>query len=324
MADKSQVEQAIDAISGNYGQHEGYRVVHATGTVCKGTFTATPDAARLTRAAHMQGAPVPVTTRFSNGSGNPGMPDYAQDGRGMAVKFYLPDDSRTDIVSLNLPRFFVRTPDDFIAFTKAGKRLPVINQPGPSLALYLLRHREALPAVRAFLALKPPASYAQQRFNGLHAFKWVNADGKESFVRYSWLPEAGEETISMNEAKEAGRHYLREELTRRLDGEGVRFTLEVQVADEGDPHARPDTGLAGRPRKGEGGHLGAHRAGNGPRHRRRRARLRPHARDRRHRARGRSHTRVPLPGVLDLGGAPLRHLPPARARLARRRRSLAR
>jgi catalase len=121
----------------------------------------------------------------------------------------------------------------------------VINQPGPALAVYLARHREALPAVRAFLAMKPPASYAQQRYNGLHAFKWVNADGEERFVRYSWLPEAGEETISMNEAKKAGRDYLQEELTRRLDGEGVRFTLQVQIADEGDPthdptHVWPD------------------------------------------------------------------------------------
>lgn len=232
-------QKAVDLLGENYGRHDGHRAVHAKGIVCKGTFTATPEAARLTKAAHLQGDAVPVTCRFSNGAGNPSTPDFVQDGRGMATKFYLPDDSRTDIVALNLPRFFVRTPEDFVKFTRASKRLPVINQPGPLLALYLVTHREALPALRAFLALKPPASYARQRYNGLHAFRWVDAGGGERHVRYSWLPEAGEATISTGEAKEGGRDYLKEEIVERLEREPVRFTLQVQLAEEGDPVADP-------------------------------------------------------------------------------------
>jgi catalase len=231
--------EAVDLLSQTYGRHDGHRAVHSKGTVCKGTFTATPDAARLTRAAHMQGEPVQVTTRFSNGAGNPRSPDFTQDGRGMATKFYLPDGSRTDIVALNLPCFFVRTPEDFVKFTRAGKRLPVINQPGPRFALYLATHHEALRAVRAFLALKPPASYASVRYNGLHAFRWVDADGGERYVRYSWLPEAGEATISTGEAKHAGPDYLQQDIVERLGREPVRFTLQVQLAGEGDPIADP-------------------------------------------------------------------------------------
>jgi catalase len=234
-----QAREAVDLLHETYGRHEGQRAVHAKGTVCRGMFTATPDASRLTRAAHMQGEPVRVTARFSNGSGNPSSPDFVQDGRGMATKFYLPDGSRTDIVALNLPCFFVRTPEDFIKFTRAGKRLPVINQPGPRFALYLATHREALPAVRAFLALKPPASYARLRYNGLHAFRWVDANGGEHHVRYSWLPEAGEATISSGEAKAAGPDYLRRDIVERLVREPVRFTLQVQLAGEGDPIADP-------------------------------------------------------------------------------------
>jgi catalase len=231
--------EAVDLLHEAYGRHEGHRAVHAKGTVCKGRFTPTPEAARLTRAAHLQGEPVRVTTRFSNGAGNPSSPDFVQDGRGMATKFYLPDGSRTDIVALNLPCFFVRTPEDFVEFTRAGKRLPVINQPGPRFALYLATHREALPAVRAFLALKPPASYAQLRYNALHAFRWVNANGGERYVRYSWVPEAGEATISSGQAKTAGPDYLRRDIVERLAREPIRFTLQVQLADEGDPIADP-------------------------------------------------------------------------------------
>ena len=232
-------QEAVDLLHETYGRHEGHRAVHSKGTVCRGTFTPAPGAASLTRAAHLQGGPVPVITRFSNGSGNPASRDFAQDGRGMATKFYLPDGTRTDVVALNLPCFFVRTPEDFVKFTRAAKRLPVINQPGPRLALYLATHREALPAVRAFLALKPPAGYARVRYNGLHAFRWVNADGRERHVRYSWLPEAGEATITTGEAKHAGPDYLREDIVEHLGREPVRFTLQVQRAGEGDPVADP-------------------------------------------------------------------------------------
>jgi catalase len=235
MADARLAEQAVDLLNEGFGRHDATRSVHAKGILCTGSFTATPDGARLSRAAHLQGEPVRVTTRFSNASGHPRSPDYAPDGRGMATKFYLPDGSRTDIVAVDRSRFFVRTPEDFIEFVRAGKRLPVINQPGPRLLVFLLRHREALPAVRELLTTKPPASYAQVRYNALHAFKWVDADGGERFVRYSWLPDAGEATLSGGEAKAAGKEYLAEELAERLRREPVRFDLQVQIAEPGDP-----------------------------------------------------------------------------------------
>ena len=145
--------EAVDGLNESYGRHDRTRAVHAKGIVCKGSFTPTPKAGQLTRAAHLQGEAVPVTVRFSNAGGDPTTPDFAQDGRGMATKFYLPDGSRTDIVAVSLPCFFVRTPEDFIKFTRATKRLPLINQPGPRLAIYLATHREALPALRAALGL---------------------------------------------------------------------------------------------------------------------------------------------------------------------------
>ena len=91
-------EQAVDAINDISGKHEGHRAAHAKGTVLAGTFT--PSSSGLTMAAHMQDEPVRVTARVSNGGGDPAIPDYAKEGRGLAVKFYLPDGSRTDVVAL--------------------------------------------------------------------------------------------------------------------------------------------------------------------------------------------------------------------------------
>jgi catalase len=221
-------QQMVESINAVFGRHAGFRALHAKGLWCRGTFVATPEAAQLTRAAHMQGEPVDVTVRFSNGSGDPASPDYADDVRGMAVTFHLPDGSRTDILGQTARRAPVRTPDEFIALVRAAaapQRLP----------LYLAKHPHAIRALAANLpVIGPPASFATRAYYPLHAFRWVNADGAGRSVRYTWLPEAGDEGISRKEAKRRGRNYLQEEIGERLGRGPVRFTLQLQLAEEGD------------------------------------------------------------------------------------------
>ena len=161
--------------------------------------------------------------------------DGLPDARGMATKFYAPGDARTDIVAITLPCFFVRTPEDFVKFTRVQKPSPRSGKPRPLRVLgFLLRHREALPAVRGFQAQKPPASYATVVYNSIHSFKWLDADGGERFVRYRWVPEAGEESITKEEAKSRGADYLQDEIRTRLEQGPVRFRLQVRLAADGD------------------------------------------------------------------------------------------
>ena len=229
-------EDAVDAINEASGRHEGHRAAHARGVLCEGTFTALPAAASLTRAAHMQGESVRATVRFSNGGGDPNIPDYAREGRGMAVKLYLPDGSKTDMVALSLPVFFVRTPEDFIEFTRLRTPDPETGQPDmEKLGAWFGEHPEAGPATQASLGAGLPASYAQVAYNGIHSFKWTDAGGESRFVRFAWRPEAGEATLSADEARAGGKRYLTEELEERLSREPVVFTLVVRIAAEGDP-----------------------------------------------------------------------------------------
>jgi catalase len=224
-------EQAVDDINATFGRHHA-RALHAKGAIYRGTFTATPEAARLTRAAHMQGRPVDAKVRFSNASGDPSTPDYAPDIRGMATAFMLPDGSRTDISAQTSPRFPVRTPDAFLELVRA-------NRPGIGrlwkLPAFFARHPGALPALRVDApTLRPPSSYAARRYYAIHAFRWVDASGGERFVRYTWVPHEPAPDLSLKEAKQRGADYLAEELRRRLDAGPVRFDLELQVAGPGD------------------------------------------------------------------------------------------
>jgi catalase len=228
-------EDLVDAINGVSGVHRGFRAAHAKGVVCEGTFTATPEAAGLARAAHLQGEPVRTTVRFSNGSGDPGNHDGSRDGRGMAVKFYLPDGSRTDIVSLTLPCFFARTPEDFLEFTRARKPDPETGQPDMQrVGAYLGAHSEAQAAIQAALSTPPAASWAQCTYNSIPAYALVNAAGERRFVRYRWLPEAGEAALDDDEARGLQADYLREELERRLGRGPVAFELRLRLAAEDD------------------------------------------------------------------------------------------
>jgi catalase len=235
-------EQLVDALRGLFGEHPGYRAAHAKGICCAGTFTATPAAAGLTRAAHMQGDAVPITVRFSNGSGNPHAPDAARDARGMAVKFQLPGGETTDVVAITLPIFPARTPEDFLELTRARRPDPATGQPDMAkVAAFMAAHPESQRALGLSLAALPPASYAQAVYHAIHAFRFINAAGQERLVRYSWRPEAGVATISEDEARGRARDYLQLELRERLAAGPVGFTLHLQLAGQGDDVNDPTT-----------------------------------------------------------------------------------
>jgi len=231
-------EQAVDAVGEIFGRHPGHRAVHAKGVLCAGSFTASPAAPSLTRAAHMQGDPVAATVRFSNASGDPEAHDGIPDGRGMAAKLYLQDGTRTDIVTVSARRFFARTPEEFIEFNRTIRRGKG-GRPRPDpirILWYLARHPKAAPAIRALRETKPIPSYARCRYDSLHAFRWIAPDGSSRHVRYSGLPEEGEATISTDEALSRAPDYLRRDIEERFAaGKPIRFTLELQLAEPGDP-----------------------------------------------------------------------------------------
>jgi catalase len=233
-------ERMVDALNAVHGRHEGVRAAHARGACARGTFTATPEAARLTRAPHMQGDPIPVTVRLSNGTGNPGHPDRRKDGRGMAVKFHLPNGKETDMVGITLPVFFVKTADDFLALQDALALDPATGKPDPARTMaFVQEHPESVQGFQAVLAFEPPSSYLGLVYRGLHAFKYVNAAGDERFIRYRWEPETPAPNLSDEEAKALPADYLTNELATRLKEGPVAFQLHVQVGQEGDPTDNP-------------------------------------------------------------------------------------
>lgn len=221
--------EAIDRINGVFGAHAGFRALHAKGRFYAATFTATKEAAALCRAGYLQGEPVPVWVRWSNGAGNPRIKDGAPDVRGMAVSFRLPDGTATDLLGQTAPRFPVRTVEDFLSLVESSRPW--------QLPLFMARHPGAVGALLANLrakAIVPPRSFADVSYFPVHAYRWTAADGTTNWVRYTLVPASpGERTPGTFD----GRDRLFDEMAARLAAGPVRYTLRVSVAGPGDdPH----------------------------------------------------------------------------------------
>jgi catalase len=218
-----------------FGGHAGVRAAHAKGTCCDATFTATPDAAALSRAPHLSGTTSPAIVRFSNGSGDPAAKDNGREPRGMSVKFQLPDGSSTDIVAINHSVFVVRTPEEFMEFMNARLPDPATGKPDVAkLIAFIQAHPEGQRAAELLMSTPPMASFLRTTYHAVHAFILVDATGNQQVIRYRWEPDLGEASLSIDEARAKSRDYLREELIERL-GEGpAGFTLHLQLADPSD------------------------------------------------------------------------------------------
>jgi catalase len=224
----------VEAVHQDFqGFHPGYRDVHASGRYYAGTFTATPEAKKLSRAVHLQGNPVPVTVRHSNSrSGNPWGPATTAS---MAVRFYLPDGTVTDLVSLPIPLFFARTPEETLEFLETARPDPNTGEPDPNrLGPFLAARPWVAHAVQLAKSLSASVSLAQTAFHMLHAFRFVNRADEAQYARYHWEPEAGTAGQTLEDLQKLPPNYLFEELEARLRKGPVVFNLVLQLAGDGD------------------------------------------------------------------------------------------
>ncbi len=224
-------EEADDRLRAAFGGPSGHRALHAGGSFWVGSFTATQEAADLSRAGHLSGEPVPVVVRWSNASGNARVPDRKPDIRGMAVSWQLPDGTATDLLGQTSPRFPTRDPEAFVALAKAACR-PV------TLPWFVARHPSMLPSLLAGArtrAVAAPVSFAEATFYPIHAYCWVDGVGRRTWVRYSFVPVAtAEDRLGQ---KFRGPDRLREEMVARLARSPVEHDVRVQVAGpHDDPH----------------------------------------------------------------------------------------
>jgi catalase len=211
--------------------HPGFRAFHAKGVVVEGSFKASAEAARLSRAALFNGSSIPVTARFSDGSGMPTVPDGSPAmPRGIAIKYHLPGGTDTDMVTNSFKFFPAGTGEDFRDLLQAIVASPPDAPKPTKLEQFFASHPNA-PKALGTLAI--PDSFADEEYHGINAFIFVSKSGQRQAVRYLVVPEKLVHLTPEEAAKQAP-NYLFDELMQRIARKPVVFHLKAQLAEPGD------------------------------------------------------------------------------------------
>ncbi|MCL6428138.1 catalase KatX [Bacillus subtilis] len=186
------------------------RVVHARGAGAHGYFEAygsfgDEPISIYTRAKLFQekGKKTPAFVRFSTVNHGKHSPETLRDPRGFAVKLYT-EDGNWDLVGNNLKIFFIRDPLKFPDLVHAFQPDPVTNiQDGERIFDFISQSPEATHMITfLFSPWGIPANYRQMQGSGVHAYKWVNEEGKAVLVKYHFEPKQGIRNLTQKEAEE--------------------------------------------------------------------------------------------------------------------------
>ena len=216
------------------------RQPHAKGSGAFGTFEATHDVSKYTKAALFQpGAKTDLLLRFSTVAGEQGSPDTWRDVRGFSLKFYT-SEGNYDLVGNNTPVFFVRDPMKFPHFIRSQKRLPASGLRDNHMQWdFWTNNQETAHQVTYVMGVRGlPRTWRHMNGYGSHTYMWINAEGEKSWVKYHFHTRQGMQFFDNAGAAEmAGldaefhRRDLFEAIAR---GEHPQWTLSVQVMPYAD------------------------------------------------------------------------------------------
>ncbi|CTQ34800.1 catalase [Jannaschia rubra] len=219
------------------------RVVHARGFGAHGTFECKKDLSAITRAAPFQkvGKKTELFARFSTVAGNKGSFDIPRDVRGFAVKFYT-DEGNWDLVGNNMPVFFIQDAIKFPDLIHAVKPEPDTGFPQAQSAHdnfwdFISLTPESMHTIMWLMSDRAiPRSFSTMEGFGVHTYRFVNADGKSTYVKFFWKPHAGLQSVVWNEAMKTNgadpdrhRRITWEEIT---EGPQPAWDLAVQTFDQ--------------------------------------------------------------------------------------------
>ncbi len=222
----------VNDLHAAFGDHHA-RAVHAKGVILEGAFQPTKEAQTLSTAAIFS-AEVPVIVRFSDFTGIPTISDTdpLASPRGFAVKFDPAGGSPMDVVAHGFNGFPVATSKEF------GQLLLAIAASGPDapkptkLDTFLARH----PIAKTFLTTQSPApeSYATNAYFGVNSLAFINAKGARTFVRYRFVPRAGEHYLDPAASAAKDPNFLHAEIETRVKAAPIAFDWYAQISGPGD------------------------------------------------------------------------------------------
>ena len=219
------------------------RVVHARGYGAHGYFENYHSLEKYTRADLFQrpGEKTPAFVRFSTVAGSKGSVDLARDVRGFAVKLYTKE-GNWDLVGNNIPVFFIQDALRFPDLVHAVKEEPDSAFPQAQSAHdnfwdFISLTPESMHMIMWVMSDRAiPRSFRFMEGFGVHTFRFVDADGASTFVKFHWKPKLGLQSVVWNEAVKingADPDFHRRDLWEAIkSGNFPEWELQVQLFDD--------------------------------------------------------------------------------------------
>lgn len=199
----------------------------------------------LTKAAFLQepGKKTPLFVRFSNFVGSKGSKDTAVDIRGIAVKFYT-EEGNYDSLGLQFPVFVIQDAMKFADVSHAAKPDPQTDMPQATVAHdrfwdFVVNNPESTHMIMWLMSMRGrPRSWRMMEGYPINTFRFVNEEGKSTFVRFIWKPKLGIHSLMLDEANAIGgvdADFHRRDLIEAItSGAYPEYELAIQLIKEED------------------------------------------------------------------------------------------
>jgi catalase len=136
---------------------------------------------------------------------------------------------------VNIPVFVVNTPQAFNEFQLVSSPDPATgkNIPG-AMNAFLAKHPETAAALQVIGKHPFSSGFGDSPYYGLNAFRFVNAQGESTPVRWSVTPDQKFQTDS---AAASGKNYLFDGLIAQLHTKPLQWHLILTIGQAGDSTA---------------------------------------------------------------------------------------
>lgn len=217
------------------GLHPGFRRNHAKGVDVTGYFESNGQGQALSKAEVFRPGRVPIVGRFALAGGQPFQADTSHTVRSLAILFKQPDGEEWRTGMINIPIFLSNTPEafhDFMLVSAPDPKTGKVDQ--AAMGAFLGKHPETAAALKVIGGHPFSSGFADSPYYGLNAFRFVNADGESTPVRW-WLKP--DQTFDTGNPAAADKNYLFDALIAQMHSTPLHWHLIVIVGQPGDPTA---------------------------------------------------------------------------------------
>src|SRR5277367_5380379 len=150
----------------------GHRRNHAKGICFTGTFEANGDGSALSKATVFARGQYPVVGRFNLATADPNAADAMVRVRGIGIRITTPDGQEWRMAMIDAPIFPVSTPQSFYELlTASGSKDP------DAMKKFIGAHPGFLTFLEWAKSAPWTGSYAEERYNSLNSFVFVDGSG---------------------------------------------------------------------------------------------------------------------------------------------------